>query len=203
MWCDIVIILSLVCHITSRSHQPDHPQQQHGHPQHGEEEGSGCPFAKHQHYFDYLDVDDEDYQEGSSMEYDRDKDDLFVRRGPPVFTDSMEEEKTLEHTEHENNNLKNISEAVSTDVHHKVDVNIIPENLVIENETHGNLNGRFVISSTGQGTVIDLFFDETEDSSSDDDEESLKIVPQVFSPENNAQQMNRNLIVIFFPLLLM
>merc|ERR1711936_1353671 len=58
-------------------------------------EGSGCPYEDSGNYFDYIDVeDDEDYvsdEEGSTPQ--------AVRRGPPVFTDSVEENLIVEKSE--------------------------------------------------------------------------------------------------------
>ena len=135
------------------------------------EAGSGCEEATN--YFDYIEVDDEDYygseEEGSSDQFET------VRRGPPVFTDSGEEE---------------VSDEISPDLLHQDETNdeadktpppqssgkIIPESLVIKNRTHGRLNGKLIITNQQdqEQPGPELFFEAEEEQKPSEEEQDVK-----------------------------
>ena len=124
------------------------------------EVGSGCEDAEN--YFDNIEVDDEDYYE-SEEEGSADQFETLIR-GPPVFTDSGEDD---------------LSDGISPDLLHKDQTNdegdrtpppqstgkIIPESLVIKNRTHGRLNGKLIISNNldQEQPGPELFFEDEEE----------------------------------------
>ena len=134
-------------------------------------EGSGCSHGSQGHYFDYIDVDDEDYYEGGSATFDDDEENLedFVKKGPPVFTD-------IDHNEDDTKEVKtekilNVSKKETSET----SIRIIPENLIIKNETHGKLNGEIVITNKGHTTtIIDLIIEDNENK--DEFNEEIDIV---------------------------
>ena len=127
-------------------------------------EGSGCQQPS-ENYFDYINVDDEDYHEdGSAVGYIKDHEE-FVDEGPPVFTDTVKKgddiEASIENVPKSNGDLKSrIENETETSP-------FLPENLVLNNETHGSLNGKFLISNSGQGTILDLYFEDQKNSTSE------------------------------------
>ena len=125
-----------------------------------EHEGSGCQQSS-ENYFDYINVDDEDYYEdGSAVGYIKDHED-FVDKGPPVFTDTLKEDVIQESIE----NLHESSEELKSQIENETKTSpFLPENLVLNNETHGSLNGKFLISNSGQGTILDLYFEDQKNS---------------------------------------
>ena len=139
-------------------------------------EGSGCPYEDSGHYFDYIDVeDDEDYvseEEGSTPQ--------AVRRGPPVFTDSVEENLIVEKSEFDVKEKKtkrrDEDEGKPESPTPSVIGKIIPETLVIKNQTHAKLNGRLTItnSQVEQQSAPELFFEE-ENERSEENEDAFEI----------------------------
>ena len=128
-------------------------------------EGSGCQQSS-ENYFDYINVDDEDYHEdGSAVGYIKDHEE-FVDEGPPVFTDTTVKkgdgiEASIENVPKSNGDLKSrIENETETSP-------FLPESLVLNNETHGSLNGKFLISNSGQGTILDLYFEDQKNSTSE------------------------------------
>jgi len=128
-------------------------------------EGSGCQPSS-ENYFDYINVDDEDYYEdGSAVGYIKDHEEEFVDKGPPVFTDTVKKgdniRASIENVPKSNGELKSqIENETETSP-------FLPENLVLNNETHGSLNGKFLISNSGQGTILDLYFEDPKNSTSE------------------------------------
>ena len=135
-------------------------------------EGSGCQQSSdNENFFDYINVDDEDYHEdGSAVGYIKDHEE-FVDEGPPVFTDTTVKngddiEASIENVPKSNGDLKSrIENETETSP-------FLPENLVLNNETHGRLNGKFLISNSGQGAILDLYFEDQKNSTSELKEDS-------------------------------
>ena len=132
-------------------------------------EGSGCKQSSdNENFFDYINVDDEDYYEdGSAVGYIKDHEE-FVDKGPPVFTDTVENddiEAPSMKMPQSNLNQSQIENETETSP-------FLPENLVLNNETHGRLNGKFLISNSGQGAILDLYFEDKENSTSELKEDS-------------------------------
>ena len=132
-------------------------------------EGSGCKQSSdNENFFDYINVDDEDYYEdGSAVGYIKDHEE-FVDKGPPVFTDTVENddiEASSMKMPQSNLNQSQIENETETSP-------FLPENLVLNNETHGRLNGKFLISNSGQGAILDLYFEDKENSTSELKEDS-------------------------------
>lgn len=132
-------------------------------------EGSGCQQSSdNENFFDYINVDDEDYYEdGSAVGYIKDHEE-FVDKGPPVFTDTVENddiEASSMKMPQSNLNQSQIENETETSP-------FFPENLVLNNETHGRLNGKFLISNSGQGAILDLYFEDKENSTSELKEDS-------------------------------
>ena len=159
--------MTLVCHfvIGLRIVIEDHHEYQ------DKEEGSGCAHGQGQgHYFDYIEVDDEDYYEGGSAAFEN-NDNLedYVKKGPPVFTDidqNADEGKQVEAKAETILKITNDKDKIK-----ETNIRIIPENLIIKNETHGNINGEIVITNKGHSTtIIDLII-EDDDTNKDADEE--------------------------------
>ena len=78
---------------------------------------------------------------------------------------------------------------------------IIPESIILENATHGNLNGRFIISNSGGGTVIDLYFNETPQDDpekiNNDENENKSQFDNDYSQSSRLNTKNKTLIMIF------
>ena len=132
-------------------------------------EGSGCQHSSdNENFFDYINVDDEDYYEdGSAVGYIKDHEE-FVDKGPPVFTDTVKNddiEASSMKIPQSNLNQSQIENETETSP-------FLPENLVLNNETHGRLNGKFLISNSGQGAILDLYFEDLENSTSELKEDS-------------------------------
>ena len=132
-------------------------------------EGSGCQQSSdNENFFDYINVDDEDYYEdGSAVGYIKDHEE-FVDKGPPVFTDTVKNDDIEAPSmimPQSNLNLSQIENETETSP-------FLPENLVLNNETHGRLNGKFLISNSGQGAILDLYFEDKENSTSELKEDS-------------------------------
>ena len=132
-------------------------------------EGSGCQQSSdNENFFDYINVDDEDYYEdGSAVGYIKDHEE-FVDKGPPVFTDTVENDDIEAPSmimPQSNLNQSQIENETETSP-------FLPENLVLNNETHGRLNGKFLISNSGQGAILDLYFEDKENSTSELKEDS-------------------------------
>ena len=132
-------------------------------------EGSGCQQSSdNENFFDYINVDDEDYYEdGSAVGYIKDHEE-FVDKGPPVFTDTVENDD-IEAT----NMIMPQSNLNQSQIENETETSpFLPENLVLNNETHGRLNGKFLISNSGQGAILDLYFEDKENSTSELKEDS-------------------------------
>ena len=137
-----------------------------------ETEGSSCQHSENENYFDYISVDDEDYYEdGSAVGYIKEHEE-FVDKGPPVFTDTLKKgdiEASSVNMPESNNNGE-----VKSQIENKTETSpFLPENLVLNNETHGSLNGKFLISNSGQGTILDLYFEDPENSTREHKEDSI------------------------------
>ena len=134
-----------------------------------EVEGSGCQQSSdNENFFDYINVDDEDYHEdGSAVGYIKDHEE-FVNKGPPVFTDTVKnddiEASSMKMPQSNLNQSQIVNETETSP--------FLPENLVLNNETHGRLNGKFLISNSGQGPILDLYFEDLENSTSEHKEDS-------------------------------
>ena len=120
------------------------------------EEGSGC--AGRRHYFDYIDVDDEDYVDGSGLGIIQE----YVSEGPPIIEDSLEDQSDRE---------KDITIMPTT----PEPIKMVPEQLVLTNETHGSLNGRFIVPNNVRGH-----------------EQNIIVIDQV-EDVNNEAQFDRNI----------
>ena len=141
-----------------------------GHPDEAEA-GSGCEDAAN--YFDSIEVDDEDYyaseEEGSTDEFET------LRRGPPVFTDSDEDEVSdgispvllHEHKTKDEEDRTPPSQSSGK---------IIPESLVIKNRTHGRLNGKLIITNQQdqEQPGPELFFEAEEEQKPSEEEQDVK-----------------------------
>ena len=140
---------------------------------HEAEPGSGCGDAAN--YFDYIDVDDEDYvseEEGST--------DLFenIIRGPPVFTDYEEDEKDgMSQDLFHEDETKDVFHDRNQPPPSQSSGKIIPESLVIKNRTHGKLNGNLIITNNEdhEEPESELFFEEEQKPSKE--EQAVKEIP--------------------------
>ena len=128
-------------------------------------EGSGCQQSS-ENYFDYINVDDEDYYEdGSAVGYIKDHEEEFVDKGPPVFTDTVKKGDNIQAS---GENVHKSNGELKSQIEHETETSpFLPENLVLNNETHGSLNGKFLISNSGQGTILDLYFEDQKNSTSE------------------------------------
>merc|ERR1712026_122971 len=135
------------------------------------QEGS-CPFSEDVNYFDHIEVDDEDYQgeeEGSAAQLEE-----SLIRGPPVFTDSEEEDITTQISTNIflQNEIENQKHNVET---HQFISKIVPENLVIKNQTHGQLNGRLTITNSLDNEEF-IFKEEDEELEEEEERDVKEIV---------------------------
>ena len=141
-----------------------------GHPDEAEA-GSGCEDAAN--YFDSIEVDDEDYyaseEEGSTDEFET------LRRGPPVFTDSDEDEVSDGISPVLLNEQKTQDEVDRTPPSQSSG-KIIPESLVIKNRTHGRLNGNLIITNQQdqEQPGPELFFEAEEEQKPSEEEQDVK-----------------------------
>ena len=131
-------------------------------------------------------------------------DEDFVQRGPPVFTNTDHEEHEDEVDADQKITTKNDTEDFVKQKQQNNTANvlkIIPESIVLENATHGNLNGRFLISNSGGGTVIDLYFNETPQDDAEkinDDENGDKSqFGDFYNQSSRLKTKNKTLIMIF------
>lgn len=111
------------------------------------EEGSGCPGRRH--YFDYIDVDDEDYVDGSGLGLIQE----YVSEGPPVIEDSQEDLS--------GGDLEGYFRTLKPTTPQPM--NIVPEQLVLTNETHGSLDGRYIVPNNDWGSEQDIIVIEADD----------------------------------------
>ena len=176
-------------------------QDSHSRAEH-ETEGSGCQHSDNENYFDYINVDDEDYYEdGSAVGYIKEHDE-FVDKGPPVFTDTLKKGDDIEASS------VNMPESNNREVIEKIE-NItetspfLPENLVLNNETHGSLNGKFLISNLGQGTILDLYFEDRENSTSEHKDDSISDIDTsrnvILSPDvSSSSKCSFSILFVYF-----
>ena len=165
--CDMFLLILLLLSVALTPVQPllgNHPDEA--------EVGSGCEDAEN--YFDNIEVDDEDYYE-SEEEGSADQFETLIR-GPPVFTDSGEDD---------------LSDGISPDLLHEDQTNdkgdrtpqstgkIIPESLVIKNRTHGRLNGKLIITNNldQEQPGPELFFEDEEEQKPSEEEIIVKEIP--------------------------
>ena len=133
------------------------------------EEGSACLYEDGGNYFDYIEVDDEDYvivEEGSAESEES------VRRGPPVFTDYIEDSLLKMSDNGDEESKASIKDSYSKNTPPDDMVRkIVPETLVIKNQTHASLNGRLIITNrqSPQEPVLDLFFEDETDHSEEEE----------------------------------
>ena len=166
-----------------------------------EVEGSGCQQStENEHYFDYINVDDEDYYEdGSAVGFIQDHEE-FVDEGPPVFTD------TVKKVDKEAASVKmpeSTREMIKTQIESETETSrFLSENLVLNNETHGSINGKILISNSGQGTILDLYFDDQENSTSEHktssgDIDSFKKAVVLSSDVSLSPRYSYSVLVVF------
>ena len=189
------VMLLLLLLLLSVTLPPVHPLLE-DHPDEAEA-GSGCEDAAN--YFDYIGVDDEDYvseEEGSTDQFES------LIRGPPVFTDSEDDE---------------VSDETSVDLHDKTGERevyqdrtrpppsppprsgqIIPESLVIKNRTHAKLNGNLIITNNEdqeeQGP--ELYFEEQKHSEEEQEVKEILI-------ESLGSKMSISVLCIFIIIMLL
>ena len=181
-------MLALLLLVFTSSASPQ-PLLEPGHGQHLQpEEGSGCLYEDG-NYFDFIEVDDEDYvvvEEGSAQSEES------VRRGPPVFTDYPEESFLLKMSTfggEENETLFKDSSELNDTPRDGLASQIVPETLVITNQTHASLNGRLTITNrqSHQEPVSELFFDDEiiHSEQEEDGETDIAIYSKSFKISNS------------------
>ena len=170
------------------------------HPRHGDdpdeaEAGSGCEDAAN--YFDSIGVDDEDYvseEEGSTDQFES------LIRGPPVFTDSEEDQVS------DGTSPALLSDKVREEGERQVldrtrpsppqsSGRIIPESLVIKNRTHAKLNGNLIITNSGDQEEPQLFFEE-EQKHSQEEPEVKKILIESLGSKGSKMSISVLSIII-------
>ena len=176
-------------------------QESHSRAEH-EIEGSGCQHSDNGNYFDYINVDDEDYYEdGSAVGFIKEHEE-FVDKGPPVFTDTLKKSDIEESSMPESNNSGEVKSQIENETETETSL-FLPENLVLNNETHGSLNGKFLISNLGQGTILDLYFEDRENLTSEFKEDSKADIDDsrnviLSSDVSSSSKCSFSIFVVYF-----
>ena len=146
---------------------------------HQKNEGSGCQQTENEHFFDYISVDDEDYYEdGSAVGFIKDHQE-FVDNGTHLFMDSQEEGDNDDDNDDEGDNeIRNVIMSQQNEENIPLSESSIfpPESLVLNNKTHGSLNGKFLITNSEKGAILDLYFENQENSTIEDDNQKKIIL---------------------------
>ena len=140
------------------------------------EAGSGCLNSDRGAYFDYISVDDEDYSEDGSAEETIEAGTIVhgARNEDLLITDFKHSHNNTDEDEDEDAHMNVTS--VTTGENDIVSAQIfgggiVPEDLVLSNETHGSLNGNILILNSEKEVREELYFE----SNNNDDEEETSV----------------------------
>ena len=140
------------------------------------EAGSGCLNSDRGAYFDYISVDDEEYSEEGSAEETIEAGTIVhgARNEPLLISDFKHSHINTDEDEHEDVplNVTSVTTGENDDVSSQIfGGGIVPEDLVLSNETHGSLNGNILILNSEKEVREELYFE----SNNNDDEEETSV----------------------------
>ena len=139
------------------------------------EAGSGCLNSDRGAYFDYISVDDEDYSEDGSAEETIEAGTIVhgARNEPLLITDFKHSHNNTDEDEDEDAHM-NVTSITTGENDVSAQIfggGIVPEDLVLSNETHGSLNGNILILNSEKEVREELYFE----SNNNDDEEETSV----------------------------
>ena len=137
------------------------------------EAGSGCLNSDRGAYFDYISVDDEEYSEEGSAEETIEARTIVhgARNEPLLITDFKHSHNNTDEDEDAHMNVTSVTTG-ENDVSEQIfGGGIVPEDLVLSNETHGSLNGNILILNLEKVVREELYFE----SNNNDDEEETSV----------------------------
>ena len=144
------------------------------------EAGSGCLNSDRGAYFDYISVDDEDYSEDGSAEETIEAGNIVHARNEPLLISDFKHSHINTDEDEEEDAHRNVTSVTigENDVSSSqiFGGGIVPEDLVLRNETHGSLNGNTLVLNLEEEVREELYFESSNEYVEETSVESNSVV---------------------------